>query len=89
MAEKNEAVKAKRVRKPAAPQDPNAPKCIVPECGRVAKTRGLCATCYSVARQLVKDCVATWELLEAAGKVQGRGGRNGTQRAKAKAFLLG
>ena len=42
--------------------------CLRPGCGRDAKTRGLCAGCYSAARTLVKRGKVTWEQLEEAGK---------------------
>jgi hypothetical protein len=84
MAEQEKKPRAKKAKKPV---DPNAPRCLTPECGRVAGTRGLCAACYAVARGMVKAGVVTWEALEANGKVQGRGGKNGTLRAKARAWL--
>jgi hypothetical protein len=84
MAEQEKKPRAKKTKKPV---DPNAPRCLTPECVRVALTRGLCAACYAVARGMVKDGVTTWEVLEANGKVLGRGGKNGTLRAKARAWL--
>lgn len=37
-------------------------------CARDAKTRGLCASHYVVARKLVKEGGKTWEQLEKEGK---------------------
>ena len=84
----DEVTKKPRAKKTRKPIDPNAPKCLTPDCGRVAGTRGLCPACYAVARAMVKDGSVTWEALEAKGKVLGRGGKNGTLRAKAKAWLM-
>ena len=85
----NEATAKKRPAKAKKPAATNAPKCLVPDCGRLVMTRGLCQACYSVARHLVNDGKTTWEALEVAGKVLPRNGRAGTLRAKAKAFMLG
>jgi hypothetical protein len=68
--------------------DPNAPKCVNPDCGKVAGTRGLCGSCYGAASGLVKAGTVTWADLEAKGKVLGRGGAAGTLKAKAKAWLM-
>lgn len=42
-------------------------KCIVVECQRDAKTRGLCQSCYVAAGNKVKNKVTTWEQLEKLG----------------------
>jgi len=43
-------------------------KCLRPDCAREANIRGLCRTCYAVARAMVKSGAVTWENLEAEGK---------------------
>lgn len=80
--------KKPRARKVKKAVNPNAPKCLNPDCGKPAGTRGLCGSCYSTASALVKDGTTTWAALEAKGKAQGRGGVGGTLKAKAKAWLM-
>ncbi len=41
--------------------------CLTPNCGLPAKTRGLCAPCYSAARLRVSSGLTSWEELEANG----------------------
>jgi hypothetical protein len=77
-----------RTKKAKKTVDPNAPKCVNPDCGKVAGTRGLCGSCYGAASGLVKAGTVTWADLEAKGKVLGRGGAAGTLKAKAKAWLM-
>ena len=47
-------------------------ECIVPGCNRTAVTRGLCHSCYMVARRLVKNGVTSWITLKSAGLATGR-----------------
>jgi len=84
------AVKVPKKRKPTAKQviDPNAPKCLVPDCGRPQQTRGLCIGCYAVARTAVKEGATTWDVLQAKGRALPRGGASGTRKSRAKAWLL-
>lgn len=63
-------------------------KCLNPACENEGKTRGLCCTCYAVARKAVKDGQITWEKLVEAGKALKRGERTGTLKAKAKEWFL-
>ena len=46
--------------------------CLKPDCGRDAKIRGLCHSCYTVARKAITDGKTTWEKLEKDGKAIGR-----------------
>ncbi len=60
-------------------------KCLVPECKGWAKTRGLCARCYSTARGLVRTKRATWADMEGRGviaAVKAKGERGPTARAE-------
>lgn len=53
-----------------------APKtrlCLIKECGREAKTRGLCQSCYNALRVRVRDGKVTWEQLEEAGLAESSG----------------
>lgn len=45
-------------------------KCLNPKCQSKGTRRGLCLTCYQVARALVIANQTTWEALEAKGKVK-------------------
>lgn len=87
MAEKQDkkTAKAPRVAKPI---DPNAPKCLVPGCDKPQKTRGLCVSCYTVARDLVKSGKTSWPTLVEAGRALSRGGVSGTKKAAATAWLM-
>lgn len=71
-----------------APETKPGQKCLNPACENMAKTRGLCCTCYAVARKAVKDGQTTWEKLVAAGKALKRGERTGTLKAKARDWFL-
>lgn len=42
--------------------------CLKPNCGEVATSRGLCPSCYRVARMLVKEKQVTWDKLVSEGK---------------------
>ena len=46
-----------------------APICKRPGCGKPAKVRGLCRTCYQMAYRLIRLGRATWAGLEDSGKV--------------------
>lgn len=46
----------------------SAKLCLKPNCGKVATSRGLCPSCYRVARMLVKEHKTTWEKLEQTGR---------------------
>jgi hypothetical protein len=58
-------------------------KCLVPKCGRDAKSRGLCLKDYKVVAKLVNAKETTWEKLESAGKV------SSLRRASSKAWFTG
>lgn len=47
-------------------------RCLNPKCHRTAETRGLCSTCYTIARNAVRRGETTWAKLEAEGKVSPR-----------------
>lgn len=53
---------------PEAKEVFSSTKCMVPNCVRERKTRGLCSSCYQSALKLVKDGRTTWKGLEDAGK---------------------
>lgn len=42
-------------------------RCVTSGCGNAAWTRGLCNTCYQLARKRVMDGEVTWEAIEKAG----------------------
>lgn len=44
-------------------------KCRYPDCGRPARTRGLCKPCHAQAVRFVRLGKTTWEKLERSGKV--------------------
>lgn len=44
------------------------PKCLRPECGYIARSRGLCASCYAQAHLAVRMGRVTWVKLVANGK---------------------
>lgn len=44
------------------------PLCLRPGCGRTARARGLCDSCYQGAFNLVSNKRTTWEELEKNGK---------------------
>jgi hypothetical protein len=46
-------------------------------CERAGGTRGLCASHYSIARELVKAERTTWEKLETDGRAKPRSVRHG------------
>jgi hypothetical protein len=50
-------------------------KCLNPECKRPQYCRGLCFACYQYCRRIIAQGRASWEKLEAAGKVRPRAGR--------------
>jgi len=89
MAEKIDKSKTEKKPRVQKPPDPNAPKCLNPACARASKTRGLCITCYGVARKAVKDGLTSWDVLIAKGRATAKGGRNGTLRSKAREWLMG
>ena len=43
-------------------------KCLRPDCQRKPLCRGLCASCYTIASQIVKTGQLTWEELEKQGR---------------------
>jgi len=47
---------------------PSIDKCIIPECNKTMRTRGLCDVHYTYINGLVKKGRYTWDQLEAAGK---------------------
>lgn len=47
----------------------SAPTCMAPFCTGHPVTRDVCANCYSAARKLVADKIATWVQLEELGLV--------------------
>jgi hypothetical protein len=64
--------------------------CIRPSCVRPAKVRGLCNTCYTAARGLIKSGATTWEKLEESDRClpAGTSGRAKGQ-GKVQQWLLG
>ncbi len=42
-------------------------RCLTPECKEEAKARGLCFTCYSAAKYMVRCKKTTWSKLEEKG----------------------
>ncbi|MDE2469450.1 MAG: hypothetical protein KGL35_12065, partial [Bradyrhizobium sp.] len=48
----------------------DSPLCIVPDCTRPAKMRGVCASCYQNASKLIQRGGTTWEELERLGLVR-------------------
>lgn len=44
-------------------------RCRRPSCPRPVYSRGLCSSCYSMAAQLVRDKVTSWDDLRKNGKV--------------------
>ena len=45
-------------------------QCIVPDCNRTERTRGLCNSCYLCARKQIFIGETTWERLEGLGLAQ-------------------
>lgn len=43
-------------------------RCIVHECGREERSRGLCHACYMYARRRIDNGSTTWEEMEADGR---------------------
>lgn len=43
------------------------PICIIPNCGKEARWKGICSQCYGQASQLIKEDKTTWEQLAALG----------------------
>ena len=41
--------------------------CITPDCGKPAKWKGICGSCYGVANQLITEGKTTWDELAALG----------------------
>lgn len=41
--------------------------CLVPDCGKAAKWKGLCQTCYGCAKAMIERNETTWEALEVLG----------------------
>lgn len=50
-----------------------AQPCLVPECQKEAKLRGLCPSCYQSARRLVAHGEVTWEELGRRGRARPTG----------------
>lgn len=48
-------------------EKPPAIKCCIKKCSRSMRIRGLCASCYSEACQLVRKKITCWEALEQLG----------------------
>jgi len=42
-------------------------KCLTPRCSQLARTRGLCARCYTAAANAISKGQVTWEKLEELG----------------------
>lgn len=57
------------------------PLCIVPNCTRPAKLRGVCASCYQNASKLIQRGGTTWEELERLGLVRPRHSGSGQRAA--------
>lgn len=49
-------------------QEMKPAKCLNPECGEVARVRGLCRDCYSAALYQVAGGRTSWKALEKVGK---------------------
>ena len=49
---------------------PRQAKCMVENCKRPAKTRGVCGVCYANARVLILNGDACWQELETLGLVR-------------------
>ncbi len=63
--------------------------CLSPGCGRSAKTRGLCATCYAAARTLIKEGKLDPVKLEAEGKILPAKAWHGNTPGPARLWFLG
>lgn len=48
----------------------DAIKCLNPNCQRIAKTRGLCASCYGAARSAIIKGQTSWAKLIKTGRCQ-------------------
>lgn len=66
----------------------NKPKCINPECDNLSHTRGLCPSCYAVAKKLVDSRETTWEKLEENGRTAPSRTRSRKRVTKTRAWLL-
>lgn len=66
----------------AMPTTMARPQCLRPRCTREAVARGLCASDYQIAYQLVSAEVTSWTELEKAGKAL-------EPRPTVKAWFLG
>jgi len=42
-------------------------KCITPNCGKDARWKGLCQTCYGAAKRLIEEGKTTWPELQDLG----------------------
>ncbi len=42
--------------------------CLIPDCGRIYRTRGLCYRCYAALTLRIKKGELTWEQAEQQGK---------------------
>lgn len=47
-----------------------APICITPNCGKPQLCKGICRSCYGVARKLIDQNRTTWEHLQLIGAIQ-------------------
>ncbi len=63
--------------------------CLRPGCGRAAKTRGLCATCYAAARTLIKEGKLDPAKLEEQGKILPAKAWHGNTPGPARLWFLG
>ncbi len=63
--------------------------CLRPGCGRTAKTRGLCATCYAAARTLIKEGKLDPVKLESEGKILPAKAWHGNTPGPARMWFIG
>jgi hypothetical protein len=66
---------------PLKEKSSSPPACIVPNCLRPAKLRGVCASCYQNASKLIQRGGTTWEELERLGLVKPRHDGSGQRAA--------
>lgn len=48
-------------------EEPQVPRCCVPDCNKEARWRGVCQSCYGQAKRLIDDGKTTWTELEEMG----------------------
>ena len=66
--------------------------CLTPDCENGEESRGLCHSCYAVARRLIKDKRTTWAQLEElslASPPRKTGRKTGTRFGRALKRALG